>query len=97
MTGGEYPPGKTQQIIATLISIIQYAFFALILIGETIFNMLGLPVEGIKKLQENKWMYIMGSMFICNTIKNGLTQTGAFEVYINNNLAFSKLETGRIF
>lgn len=59
--------------------------------------MLGLPVDGIKKLQENKWMYLMGSMFVCNTIKNGLTQTGAFEVYVNNNLVFSKLASGRIF
>jgi hypothetical protein len=46
---------------------------ALILIGESIFNMLGLPTDTIKKLQENKWVYIMSSMFVGNIIKNGLT------------------------
>jgi thioredoxin reductase-like selenoprotein T len=97
VTGGEYPPGPTKTMIATIITVLQYLFWALIMIGESLFNMLGLPTEPIKKLQENKWMYMLGSMFLCNTIKNGLTQTGAFEVYVNNNLVFSKLETGRIF
>ena len=51
--------------------------------------------EAIKSIQESKWMYSIGAFFIGSQISAGLLQTGAFEIYINDELAFSKLETGR--
>ena len=37
-----------------------------------------------------------GSVVVGNTINNALTSTGAFEVYYEDALVFSKLETGRM-
>jgi len=33
-------------------------------------------------------------MFVGNQIHSALTSTGAFEVYLDNNLVFSKIQTG---
>ena len=51
--------------------------------------------EAIKSIQESKWMYSIGAFFIGSQISAGLLQTGAFEIYIDDELVFSKLETGR--
>lgn len=53
--------------------------------------MLGLPTEGIKKLQESKWMYLMGAFFVGNSIKSACLQTGAFEISVDGRLVYSKL------
>lgn len=97
VTGSEYPASKERQLIAWIVGMVQYAFLALIFAGEQICNMLGLPTERVKKLQENKWMYVMGTFFLGNNIKSAMLQTGAFEIYVDNALVFSKLQTGRIF
>ena len=34
--------------------------------------------------------------FGLNMLQNFVSSTGAFEVYVNENLIFSKLETGRL-
>lgn len=65
--------------------------------GEWVCNMLGLPISIFKKLEENKWMWFMGALFIGNMIKSNMLQTGAFEVHVENTLVFSKLQRGRIF
>jgi selT/selW/selH-like putative selenoprotein len=97
VTGSEYPASKERQLIAWIIGLLQYAFLAIIFAGEQIFNALGLPTERLKKIQENKWMYVMGAFFLGNNIKSAMLQTGAFEIYIDNTLVFSKLQRGRIF
>jgi len=33
-------------------------------------------------------------MFVGNAIHGSLTSTGAFEVYVDNNLVFSKIQSG---
>jgi hypothetical protein len=39
-------------------------------------------------------MYILGAFFFCGQLRAGLLQSGAFEIYVDNTLVFSKLETG---
>jgi len=53
-------------MFATLISIIQYSLMAIVMFGETIFGMLGLPKEALKPVQDNKWMYLIGTLFVGN-------------------------------
>ena len=53
-------------MLATVISIIQYAFMAIVLFGEAIFGFLGLPKEALKPIQDNKWMYLIGTLFVGN-------------------------------
>jgi selT/selW/selH-like putative selenoprotein len=37
-----------------------------------------------------------GVLFACNVMSSQLISTGAFEVYIDNDLIFSKLQTGHV-
>lgn len=97
VTGSEYPASSEKQMMAFIFGIFQFGFIALIFMGEHIFNILGIPLDGLKKMQENKWMWVIGALFLGNNIKSALLQTGAFEVYVDNTLVFSKLQTGRIF
>lgn len=60
--------------------------------GEQIFTALGRPVpQFYEKLKENKWMYAIGAFFIGSQISSALLSTGAFEIYIDDALVYSKL------
>ena len=68
--------------------------------GDFVFNMAGgidqmpgIVKESHKYIQENKWQFGMGVFFISSIIQTNLMQSGAFEIYVNGNLEFSKLET----
>ena len=53
-------------MFATLISIIQYSLMAIVIFGDTIFGILGLPKEALKPVQDSKWMYLLGTLFVGN-------------------------------
>lgn len=52
--------------------------------------------DSYKYIQENKFQFGLGVFFISSIIQSNLMQTGAFEIYVNGNLEFSKLETNRM-
>ena len=41
-------------------------------------------------------MYSLGIYFGLNIVQNTISSTGAFEVYMNDKLIFSKLKSGRL-
>lgn len=47
-------------------------------------------------MSDNKVQFCIGAFFLGNNIQGGLLQTGAFEVTVNNELVFSKIETGEM-
>ena len=70
---------------------------AMVIAGNTIFNALGVPTpELVKKLQESPWLHGFLVFMIGNSIQSSLLQTGAFEIYVDGTLVFSKLQTGRM-
>ena len=80
--------------MATVISWLQYALIAILVFGETLFSFLRLPTDFLKSISENKYMYLMLVFFLGNMFKASCTQTGAFEIYIDNIVVFSKLAVG---
>lgn len=63
--------------------------------GEAIFRALNKPVPDFyNKIQENKWTWIIATWFIGGQLQAGLLSTGAFEIYVNDALEFSKIQTG---
>ncbi len=38
----------------------------------------------------------MGAWFVGNQVQSALISTGAFEIYVNDNLEFSKLQIGKM-
>ena len=84
-----YPPSPANQQLSKMVSAIQYTVIATALLADWVYTV---P----QSLREKKMMIVMGAWFIGNTINNGLTSTGAFEVFVDDSLAFSKLQSGRM-
>lgn len=49
--------------------------------------------DGYGWISENKVQFGMGVFVLSSMIQANLMQTGAFEIYVNGNLEYSKLET----
>jgi thioredoxin reductase-like selenoprotein T len=92
-----YPPSKLAQATATITGGIWFAGLGLLFAGDKILPMIGVQEESVayKFIMQNKISVGVG-LFILNSIGNGMLSTGAFEVYYNGNLIFSKLKTGRV-
>jgi len=95
--GTVYPPSKLAQVVSTITGGMWFAGLALLFAGDTIMPMIGFTEEPVlyKYMKENK-MLVGGALFIANNIGNGMLSTGAFEVYYNGELIFSKLKTGQV-
>jgi len=63
--------------------------------GDWIFSKIGIVPPAIYyRMKNNQMIVIIASMFIGNSISGSLLSTGAFEVYLDNKLIFSKLRSG---
>mmetsp|Transcript_10517 Transcript_10517/g.28921 ORF Transcript_10517/g.28921 Transcript_10517/m.28921 type:complete len:96 (+) Transcript_10517:368-655(+) len=69
------------------------ALQAVVVIGAlTVEKFVALPPE----IREKKMLIVMGALFIGNTMKNSLLSTGAFEVWFDEEVVWSKLATGQM-
>lgn len=67
----------------------------ILLTGNKIFELFGVPVPSwYSGVQENKMMTMVGVFFLGNMIESSLLSSGAFEVTVNGEPVWSKLETG---
>ena len=98
--GDNYDVTGPNALIADIIGHLRLVCFFMLFAGDFVFNMLGgieqMPLivkESHKYCQANKFQFGLGVFFISSIIQTNLMQTGAFEIYVNGNLEFSKLET----
>ena len=97
VTGSEYPAPMLNQYLATFLTYFQFGFVLFIMMGSQIFAYFGMEVPQIcRKIEENRFMYGIGAFFIGNMIRNQLITTGAFEIFFDNELVFSKLQSNQI-
>ena len=84
-------------MIAQITQYIFLAGIALLFFGSTIFQLLGMTAqpEWYKSMKQNQVMVGVG-LFVLNNFGANLLNTGAFEIYVNNELMFSKLATKRM-
>ena len=75
--------------IAQLLQLTFFGGLFISLIGR------GLLPEPYAKFIEQNQMPILGACFMCNIVSGNLLNTGAFEVAYNDQLVWSKMETGR--
>jgi selT/selW/selH-like putative selenoprotein len=86
---GNYPPGPFKEFVGNILSLGFYAALALAVgLGNAF-----LPAQVTQYIQGNRGMVIAAGFF-CNMIAGSLLQTGAFEVYVDGRLVFSKLQSG---
>ena len=65
------------------------------LTGNKVFELFGVPVPAwYTGLQENKMMTMVGIFFLGNMIESSLLSSGAFEMSVNGETVWSKLDTG---
>ena len=84
-------------MIASLVGYLQLAAFAVALFGRQLCSMFGLPhtPAWLGWVQENKFKVLFAA-FIASNFASRLTSTGAFEVIVDGDTVFSKLEMGRL-
>jgi thioredoxin reductase-like selenoprotein T len=94
--GGLYPPPWHAQLISTIAGYVWIAGIALLVAGSSIFQTLGIPEpEFVRWMAANK-MGAFFAFFMINNVANSFVATGAFEVYLDDKLIFSKLEMHRM-
>ena len=97
VVGSNYPPPATNVALSKLVSFGTMGAVATTFFGEKMFEMLGMPrPEFVVSMQSNKMGSCMGAWFLGNTISQNLLNTGAFEVYYDGEVIFSKLEQNRL-
>lgn len=84
-------------MMANILQMFFYVFLAFIIFGDTICQKLGITTpDFVKSMMESKMMYSVGGFFIFAQISQHLRSTGAFEISVNDDLVYSKLETGEM-
>ena len=83
-----HPPTLPKRIISKLVPVAQIGAVGLVVAGEHIFPMLGFmtPPPWYYSLRANKFGTIASTWLLGNALQSFLQNTGAFEVYLNNNL-----------
>merc|ERR1711871_638881 len=92
--GENYPPPPYAHVASAVASSMQIGAVVLMIFGNQIFDMLGVPQpQFYKDMVENKMACFCG-VFFMNSMANSLSTTGAFEVALDGKVIYSKLETG---
>jgi len=94
--GMNHPPTEQNTQIAQLIGYAQMAGFGLLFFGSFIFQALKMEEPAPVKWMSNHKMNAFCLVFMMGFMSTQLMATGAFEVYYNGQLVFSKLNEGRI-
>mmetsp|Transcript_10169 Transcript_10169/g.9109 ORF Transcript_10169/g.9109 Transcript_10169/m.9109 type:complete len:138 (-) Transcript_10169:71-484(-) len=96
ITGFNYPPSPLSILISQVATIIWIVGIILLLCGDLIFRTLNIPMPKIIQDINNNKVFCFGVLFIINSLGNSQLATGAFEMYLNDELIYSKLATGRL-
>mmetsp|Transcript_27337 Transcript_27337/g.82011 ORF Transcript_27337/g.82011 Transcript_27337/m.82011 type:complete len:142 (+) Transcript_27337:130-555(+) len=92
----QYPPPQAGVIAQQVAGMAQIAMVALFLGGEKIFQAFGAPTPPwYHSVAENKFM-TFGMVWMANNVAASMVATGAFEIVVDGQLIYSKLETGRL-
>jgi selT/selW/selH-like putative selenoprotein len=99
ITGGNYPPPPIIEILLKILSGVQLFAMALIVFGDRVWTSM------LRFRQVPSWYYPIKAygfqfgvalFFVIPNILNHYVVTGAFEILVDGELAYSKLETGRL-
>lgn len=97
VVGSNYPPYALNVALSKVVSFATMGAVATAIFGDKIFEMLGMPTpELAAQMQQNKMGSCMGAWFLGNILHTNLLNTGAFEIYYDGKLVFSKLKENRL-
>ncbi|GAB4848488.1 hypothetical protein Ancab_003192 [Ancistrocladus abbreviatus] len=92
-----YPPSPPKRLLSKLAPVVQVGAVALIVAGDQIFPRLGIspPPPWYYTLRANRFGTISAIWLFGNFAQSFLQSSGAFEVYVDGELVFSKLKEQR--
>ncbi|KAL2337738.1 hypothetical protein Fmac_012184 [Flemingia macrophylla] len=91
-----YPPPLPKRILSKVVPVVQTGVIVAIVAGDQIFPRLGMtPPPWYYSLRANKFRSIASTWLLTNFLQSFLQSSGAFEVYCNGELVFSKLRENR--
>jgi selT/selW/selH-like putative selenoprotein len=96
VVGAHHPPPWHAAMMQQLAGVVQWGGIGLMFFGGSMFKIIAVPEPSwYRTFTENK-MNAMIAMFFMNSICNSMVATGAFEVTVDGQLIFSKLQSGRM-
>ncbi|MQM05717.1 hypothetical protein Taro_038533, partial [Colocasia esculenta] len=92
-----YPPPLPKRLLSKLVPVVQAGVFGIVMAGDQILPRLGYVVlpPWYHSLRANRFGTIASTWLLGNLVQNFLQSSGAFEVYCNGDLVFSKLKEHR--
>ncbi|KAM1222250.1 hypothetical protein ACFX15_009523 [Malus domestica] len=90
-------PPLPRRLLSKLVPVVQVGIIGTIMAGKHVFSRLGIttPPPWYQTLQANRFGSMASTWLLGNFIQSFLQSTGAFEVYCNGELVFSKLKEQR--
>lgn len=97
--GDNYPAPDWTKYVAPVISSVQMFAMLLMLVGDSLWTYVPgfrRPPEFYYQMKENPALTFIIVFLVIPSYVQSFANTGAFEVYVDQKLIFSKLETGRM-
>ncbi len=92
----QYPLSKERTILSYLVTGIQFLIFGILALGLKIKPYLPMiSNEAFQSFLDNRMAIGMFVFFLGNILQNQITNSGALEVYLDGDLIWSKLQTGK--
>ncbi len=97
ITGGNHPPSFLASVLVNAATAAQIGGVALLFFGQQIFPVFGMdqPPAWYNDLRENQMQVFIG-LFLMSSLAQNMAATGAFELVLNDQVIFSKLQSGRM-
>ncbi|KAL3536529.1 hypothetical protein ACH5RR_004990 [Cinchona calisaya] len=92
-----YPPPLPKRVLSKLVPVVQIGVMSIVLAGEHIFPRIGyaVPPPWFYSLRANRFGTISSTWLLGNFLQSFLQSSGAFEVYCNGEMVYSKLKESR--
>ena len=95
--GSQYDLDPVRLILSKAITLAQYALYGLVFAGQFLFQQLGMaPPAFYDKIAKNRILVFFLVMFLMGHIHTVVISTGAFEVNLNDQIIYSKIQTGKM-
>ncbi|OVA02711.1 Selenoprotein [Macleaya cordata] len=92
-----HPPSLPKRLLSKVVPVFQVGVMGIVMAGEQIFPRLGFvtPPAWYFTMRQNRFGTIATAWLLGNAMQSFLQSSGAFEVYCNDELVFSKLKEKR--
>jgi len=97
ISGGNYPTAASKVFLSRILQVVQFSLIGVALAGDYLLtHVLNYPANGpfpplYEPIREKKLFVGMGAWIVGNSVIQGLSSSGAFEIYYDGRIVSSKL------